>query len=199
MAVWNLVDIERELKKHRKRIAYLFSQLGVSGSSLFPTTGTGTATGNVIGDLNGLNLQVVSGVSQFFGIETLLDNENVYLVAQNGTNLDNYGVFQANATPTDSSVQIRANNYTDDGNFGMVNLTSDNLSGDVQIRADFNDGVKYAEILMNADTVDSLIQMTADVYQFTGVQEFADNAAAILGGLPANAIYRTGDTLKIVH
>lgn len=33
----------------------------------------------------------------------------------------------------------------------------------------------------------------------TGVQEFADNAAAIAGGLAVGTHYRTGDILKIVH
>ncbi len=31
------------------------------------------------------------------------------------------------------------------------------------------------------------------------VQEFADNATAITGGLSIGQIYRTGDDLKIVH
>jgi hypothetical protein len=34
---------------------------------------------------------------------------------------------------------------------------------------------------------------------YTGVPEYADNAAAILGGLTDNQVYRTGDVLKIVH
>lgn len=33
----------------------------------------------------------------------------------------------------------------------------------------------------------------------SGVQEFADNAAAITGGLTVGQVYRTGDALKIVH
>ena len=32
-----------------------------------------------------------------------------------------------------------------------------------------------------------------------GATEFADNAAAISGGLLVGQVYRTGDTLKIVH
>ena len=34
---------------------------------------------------------------------------------------------------------------------------------------------------------------------YTGAPEYADNAAAILGGLLAGQVYRTGDVLKIVH
>ena len=34
---------------------------------------------------------------------------------------------------------------------------------------------------------------------FTGVLEYADNAAALTAGLVAGHVYRTGDVLKIVH
>lgn len=34
---------------------------------------------------------------------------------------------------------------------------------------------------------------------YTGAPQFADNAAAVLGGLFIGQVYRTGDTLKIVH
>lgn len=33
----------------------------------------------------------------------------------------------------------------------------------------------------------------------TGINEYADNAAAVAAGLTAGAFYRTGDALKIVH
>jgi len=34
---------------------------------------------------------------------------------------------------------------------------------------------------------------------YTGAPEFADNTAAVLGGLFVGQVYRTGDVLKIVH
>lgn len=34
---------------------------------------------------------------------------------------------------------------------------------------------------------------------FTGILEYADNAAALTAGLVAGNVYRTGDVLKIVH
>jgi len=34
---------------------------------------------------------------------------------------------------------------------------------------------------------------------YTGAPEYADNAAAIVGGLTNGQVYRTGDVLKIVH
>ncbi|GAG79510.1 unnamed protein product, partial [marine sediment metagenome] len=35
--------------------------------------------------------------------------------------------------------------------------------------------------------------------RIAGVSEYADNTAAIAGGLTAGDVYRTGDLLKIVH
>jgi hypothetical protein len=34
---------------------------------------------------------------------------------------------------------------------------------------------------------------------FTGVLQYADNAAAVSAGLAVGKVYRTGDVLKIVH
>lgn len=54
-------------------------------------------------------------------------------------------------------------------------------------------------------TIDAYVKVLADIGDtFPGitinpVREFVDNAAAILAGLVTGAIYRTGDTLKIVH
>lgn len=36
-------------------------------------------------------------------------------------------------------------------------------------------------------------------YKFENIAEYADNAAALVGGLAIGEIYRTGDALKIVH
>lgn len=48
-------------------------------------------------------------------------------------------------------------------------------------------------IIFNGEILD------ASIISFSNVQEFADNAAAITGGLSVGQIYRTSDTLKIVH
>ena len=34
---------------------------------------------------------------------------------------------------------------------------------------------------------------------FTDLPEYADNAAALAGGLVSGQLYRTGDTVKVVH
>ena len=41
--------------------------------------------------------------------------------------------------------------------------------------------------------------VTSTGIKITGVSEYADNTAAIAGGLTTGDVYRTGDLLKIVH
>lgn len=40
---------------------------------------------------------------------------------------------------------------------------------------------------------------SGDALRVEGVQNYADNAAAVAAGLPVGTVYRTGDLLKIVH
>ncbi len=37
------------------------------------------------------------------------------------------------------------------------------------------------------------------ITDYTNLPEYADNAAALAGGLIVGQFYRTGDTLKVVH
>lgn len=105
--------------------------------------------------------------------------------------------------------------FTDMGLFRIV-------QGDVTTGAtyDFNTGVDF--LVYDADNSSNLIMDSATGLEFqytdlsgpstlsslkvdgvgvsfTGISEFADNAAAITGGLTAGYLYRTGDVLKIVH
>jgi len=85
---------------------------------------------------------------------------------------------------------------------------------------DFNDGVDFlafnatnsANLVINAisgfsmeytalagPSVLSSMVVNATGIKLTGIQDFADNAAALAGGLTAGYIYKTGDNLKIVH
>ena len=52
-----------------------------------------------------------------------------------------------------------------------------------------------------ADVISFLQQnlLIMNTPSFTGVLEYADNAAAVTAGLEIGNIYRTGDSLKIVH
>jgi hypothetical protein len=55
------------------------------------------------------------------------------------------------------------------------------------------------QIGVDTDTFTGQFKISRGGYSFSGVVEYADNAAALTGGLVAGAIYRTGDALKIVH
>ena len=43
------------------------------------------------------------------------------------------------------------------------------------------------------------LETTSAGVRITGVSEYADNTAALAGGLTTGDVYRTGDLLKIVH
>lgn len=52
-----------------------------------------------------------------------------------------------------------------------------------------------------ADVISFLQQnlLIMNTPSFTGVVEYANNSAAVAAGLAVGKVYRTGDTLKIVH
>lgn len=80
-----------------------------------------------------------------------------------------------------------------------VNTEETKAVATMQINFD-SDGVDMiAMIKATADASVSKLVYTANHHKFVNIQEFADNAAAIVGGLEEDTIYRTGDVLKIVH
>jgi hypothetical protein len=111
---------------------------GGSGDSLFPTTGTGTATGNVIGDLDGFSLQVTKGGTQFLNIETATDAEAVLLRAINATGGGNVALFE--------------------GSTGVASAQS-------TFKSEFN-GADLAQIQATASSGVSSIVHTADNHTF---------------------------------
>lgn len=61
------------------------------------------------------------------------------------------------------------------------------------------DGIELVILSMPSSTVLFSIEIDATTgYKFSNLQEFADNAAAISGGLPVGGIYRTAGAMKIV-
>lgn len=203
-------QIAKALKDLEKKICCQ----SASQTPLFPLQGTGTATDNVTGDLNDSNLTITGGMVgigitpttlfqvgistlPFLGVDTTVDNENVFLGAQNATNDNSYGVFYGSSEVGSSLAYIESRNPTNDFNTSNVKTTTADTFAQVQIRADFNDGVKYSEIIMSADGVTSLVQVITDIFQIVTLQEYADDAAAALGGLPVNGLYRTGSIVKI--
>lgn len=112
----------------------------------------------------------------------------------------------------EDSVQAQFGAGTDlrihhDGNNSFID---DSGTGDLRIRSNFVTIEKYnnGEIMasFNDDNAVSLyfnnskkFETTSTGIRITGISEYADNTAAIAGGLTTGDVYRTGDLLKIVH
>ena len=69
----------------------------------------------------------------------------------------------------------------------------------MNIRQNSTTGIRLSVTDVVAETILYAIDITPTGVAIVGVQEFTDNAAALLGGLTAGQIYRTGDNMKIVH
>ena len=72
------------------------------------------------------------------------------------------------------------------------------VDGKTFIGPDTSTGGNNITILSGGDVGIGTGSPTAAL-QVVGLVEYADNAAAIVGGLTAGAFYRTGDLLKVVH
>lgn len=91
---------------------------------------------------------------------------------------------------------------------GSFQINSDDLSTE---RTVISNTTSYARLLWSneAETELNKIEVSTDgvlitlsagkTFVIDGIAEFADNAAAISGGLTTGAFYRTADALKIVH
>lgn len=84
------------------------------------------------------------------------------------------------------------------GNRATALTSSNEFGADTIIEAVFND-TKAANVQCNADAEKSYNNYNADLHKFSTIRVFSGNSAAKAGGLTAGMIYRTGDTLKIVH
>lgn len=80
-----------------------------------------------------------------------------------------------------------------------VDLLAYNASNSSNLILDPLSGMQFNYTDLSGPTVLSAFGVNGDGIFLVGIQEFADNAAAITGGLTAGYLYRTGDTLKIVH
>ena len=101
-------------------------------------------------------------------------------------------------TVNDESAAIQANNITGAGNLANVRAFTDDTSAGAVLLGTFNNDKQFS-ISGSADASGSSLTYTADDHIFSIVQVFADNAAAVTGGLAVGTLYRTGDALKIVH
>lgn len=146
---------------------------GAGGSSFLPITGTGTATGDVFGELDGNSFNIRHNGNNFILVDPTPDSEQAFFRALNTTDFDNSGEFVGNTTAGDAVAYMTAV---------------------------FNGGEKLAKIQAESNETESLLKYDADKHRFSsGVNEFADNAAALSGGLEVGCLYyRTGHGLDIV-
>ena len=90
-----------------------------------------------------------------------------------------------------------SNSYIKDAGTGDLKI----LGADIEIST--AGGNKYfsgaANVAKLYHTNNEKLATTSTGIKISGVSEYADNTAAIAGGLTTGDVYRTGDLLKIVH
>jgi len=136
-----LVDTANASILSRQRAANTYALIGAVSNPLFPVTGTGIATGNVIGSLAGNILTVVESGNEFLNITPTAGSEGVVLQAFNTTAGDNRG-----------------------GIYGL----SDNAAASSSIYADFNASADRADIVLSAASGVTSIAYSAGTHTFTG-------------------------------
>lgn len=77
-------------------------------------------------------------------------------------------------------------------------LSSFNATNSANFSTDPVSGITLEYVTLPS-TITSSVTVDNLGVKLTGIQEFADNAAAVTGGLTNGYVYRTGDNLKIVH
>lgn len=127
----------------------------------------------------------VSGIESGQDLTATLTQLDAYIgeaVTQisNSFSLVNIGLGIGIYAGIDSLGRKKLKSITTSGN--LISLT--NNTNDIDVSIDENELITFIQDNNNIAV---------------GILEFTDNAAAILGGLQINAIYRTGDLLKIVH
>lgn len=90
-------------------------------------------------------------------------------------------------------------NNTGAGNLGKIGADVSNDSATSTLEASFNGEESRAYVQAVAESGNASLVYSAEKHRFFGVQEFADNAAAISGGFEDGMLYyRTGHGLDIV-
>jgi len=110
-------------------------------SVFLPVTGTGTATGAIIGSLAGNTVNIQQGANSFLSIDPTANAEAVNLQAFNTTAGDNYA--------------------------GILGSTSD-VTASGSLAASFDGDSKIAFITATANVTDATLAYNADTHTFTG-------------------------------
>lgn len=151
------------------------------------------------------------------------DGVNLYFTVGTTRRIFPLGVTDTTVYTGDGSIAgvraINAQGYSITwNNIGLFRL----IEGDATVGGtyDFNNGIDFlsfdannsSNLILNPITgltfeytdvpglsVLSSLSVNGTGIKLTGIDEYADNAAAIVGGLTVGYVYRTGDNLKIVH
>ena len=120
-----------------------------------------------------------------------------------------YSVFNLLATKTSamntgfgSAFLFQGDDTSDDiQNFAFMGGERDPDGGGAYVVHTYTEGTAHAEHLRVTRNGNVGIGTTEPKSKLhvTNLPEYADNAAAVTGGLTAGALYRTGDLLKVVH
>lgn len=156
------------------------------------------------------------------GNNSSIDTQGIYIKAdtRSGSNGDINYLMGANIISESSgngnvqylqgmhvATKFNSGNVTDSAYVVLLDSdgTAGTISGDFAYMRIQNDGLPTisgtARAIDSASTLPSSFAGSVEASNFidTGVAEYADNAAAIAGGLAVGTHYRTGDLLKVVH
>ena len=141
--------------------------IGGGGSPFIPTTGTGTATGAVTGELGGNILLVEQGANALLTIDPTAGAETSILRAINTTADDNIAQFLVATTTADAATTFLA---------------------------DFNGGAKSAQILAQSNVTTAELTYTADTHTFAGTVNLG-TAGSLTGVMTLSGV--TSGTITI--
>lgn len=175
-----------------------------SGTTYYISGGVNRAYHSGSGDSSAISGIFVEGKVGGVGV-----GSHLYVVGSNNTaKLDNPNATVQYLQGQHCTVDLSDGEVTD--NLMALILDIDNtggtISGDLEYLRIQNDTLA-SSVGGTARAINSLSvlpsefggSIKANSFIDTGVQEFADNAAAIAAGLTVGTHYRTGDLLKIVH
>jgi hypothetical protein len=113
----------------------------------------------------------------------------------NTLSIKNGGIDQVNVSSTSSKFGTVADEFED--NYAKVSFFSDVNSSDASIGVSHG-GTKTAGVTVEANAERSTTTISGDFKSMGSLPEFADNAAAISGGLEEGMLYHTAGVVKIV-
>jgi len=155
------------------------------------------------GDIGPQGIQGIQGVQGTQGIQgppgaDFFTTDGTISGSNRTVNMDGFQLIFTNSglfRITEGDITTGA---TYDFNNGVDFLNYD-ATYSMNIRQNSTTGIRLSVTDLSGPTVISALDITPNGMVFTGIEEHADNAAAILAGLAVGTPYRTGDSLKIVH